>query len=291
MALLGVLALGCGPSASDYPYVRTERSDAGHPDAGRPLPPILDEPLEAWDTDGAGPLSGIFAVEVIIRAEVVVPLEARQLFRLRVVQRDRDVRMRLTPCQIRLPSVQGVATLRLPAALDLLIQRKALEEEGPYLSEPGPVGAAFLPPRVVITAGVELADPVADPLPTAEDPTGQIDEDGDGRPGVTIGVETVLCREVEDAYATIRITADLEGTVEDVDTITGSVEPTLEFTILDISDPCLSAATNLPVEVIDGSAFRAVRMSDDRDLDGNGNVVCEEVNRAAPEIFGEYWVR
>ncbi|MCZ7682570.1 MAG: hypothetical protein M5U28_28760 [Sandaracinaceae bacterium] len=76
--------------------------DAGPPgDAGPPE--IPDEPLEDWDEEGAGPLTGIFAVEVIIPARAVVDLESRQLYRLRILQRDDQVRMRISPCRFALP--------------------------------------------------------------------------------------------------------------------------------------------------------------------------------------------
>ena len=65
------------------------------------------------------------------------------------------------------------------------------------------------------------------------------------------------------------------------------VDPTLEQSILGISHRCLSAATTLEVEILDGSTFSAVRVGADEDIDGNGNVTCPELVWYAPRIFDE----
>jgi hypothetical protein len=294
VAALALLA-ACGPSADGYEPVRTERGapDAGPPDAG-PLdtgpPDVPDEPLEDWDTTGAGPLSGIFASEVTVNASVVIDVESRQLYRIRLLQRGAEVRARVQPCRILLPSVPGVADLIIGPETEAVLRTKTFEAEGPFLSAPDPVGASYRPPSTVIVVGAELADPAADPLPTMEDPTTAIDEDADGNPGVTIDAETVLCREPEEAYVALRAAAALDGVVEDLDTIAGTVDPQLDFEILGFSDECLGAAAALDVMVRPGSAFRALRVGDAQDLDGNGNVSCTELAWFAPRLFGDHWL-
>ncbi len=288
--VLSVLALACGPDAGDYPYERTERVDAGT-DAGAPPdagpPEIPDEPLEDWDTTDAGPLSGIFAVDVRVKAKVVVEVEARQLFRLRILQRGRHVRLRTQPCRIDLPAVEGVAELSIPPALEAVLQTKAVEDEGELLDADEPVGAAFTPPPALIVLGAELGDPAADPLPTPDDDARALDEDDDGNPGVTVDAETVLCRRPERAYLALRAVADLAGTVEDLDTLSGDVTPTLEWSILGVTHDCLAAAAELEIEIVPGSTFRALRVGDDQDIDDNGNVSCPEIGIVADELFPE----
>lgn len=298
--MIRVLALlllsACGPSAEDYAPLRTERLDGG-PDAGPDSgpqdggpPAIPDEPLEEWDTTGAGPLTGIFAIEVVIPAMVtVVEVEARQLFRLRIVQRGRSLRMRVTPCKIHLPAVEGLAELSIPPALEATLREKSVEDEGDFLSADDPIGARFTPPPAVLVLGATLADPIADPLPTPEDPGAAVDEDGDGNPGVSVDAETVLCRSTEQAFLALRAVARLSATIDDVDAFEGDVEPDLEWSILGTTHECLEPARDIAIEIVEGSAFRAVRLGESEDLDGNGNVTCPEIGWAAVPLFGEAW--
>lgn len=293
------LAVACGPSADGYPYLREagceegcDPMDAGR-DAGPPgdagPPEIPDEPLEDWDEEGAGPLTGVFAVEVIIPARAVVDLESRQLYRLRILQRDDQVRMRISPCRFALPSIPSVATLTIPPRLEEVLRAISIEDDGPFLSAADPIGATLSTPRSIVVLGADLTDPENDPLPTTEMPERAIDQDEDGNPGVTLFAETVLCRMPEEAYITLRATVEMTATVEDLDRIEGAVTPTLDQTVLGISDRCLTAATTLTIEILEGSAFTAVRVGEDQDLDDNGNVSCPEIAWYAPRLFGEYW--
>lgn len=292
-----LMLLGCGPSAEDYSFVRTEHCppdcdagarDAGPTDAGPPV--IPDEPLEPWDTADAGPLTGIFAAEVIVTAKVVIDIEARQLYRIRLLQRGTELRMRTQACRISLPAVAGVAELTIPPALERVLQTKGNEVEGPYLSMEDPVGAAFRPPSAVIILGADLSDPMLDLLPTQADPSRALDEDADGHPGVTVDATTVLCRNPERAYVALRAVALLDGIVEDTDTIAGTVSPLLDQSVLGVSHNCLAPAAELVIEIRPGSTFRALRVADAQDWDGNGNVSCPEIALHAADLFGDYWM-
>ena len=107
ISLLAVLfvATACGPQ--DPPdRLRSDHGpvggcvDAAVVDAAPiEIPP---EPLEDWDTTDAGPLSGIFAVEAQITANVVLPVATRQLFRLRIVQHGTTLRAKTTLCAFKL---------------------------------------------------------------------------------------------------------------------------------------------------------------------------------------------
>ena len=73
------VAASCGPHGGDVPFLRTERCTTCAPDAGKIEAgnvPIPDEPKEPWDETGAGPLTGIFAVQAVISARVVHLLPA-----------------------------------------------------------------------------------------------------------------------------------------------------------------------------------------------------------------------
>lgn len=294
---LCALLLGCGPNADDYEFLREAGCeegcdidagfDAGAADAGPPV--IPDEPLEPWDETGAGPLTGIFAVEVITPARAVIELEVRQVYRLRILQRGDVVRTRINPCRFLLPSVPGVATLTIPPRLETILRGIFVEDEGPFLSSSDPIGATLITPTTRVVLGADLADPINDPLPTMDMLAAQLDQDMDGNPGVTIEADTTLCRMTEEAYVALRTSVQMIGVVEDLDTISGMVAPTLEQSILGISNRCLAVATTLDVEILEGSTFSAVRVGSEEDLDGNGNVTCPEIVWFAPRLFGDAW--
>lgn len=291
-----VLLVACGPSPGDLDFVRDERCeplcDAAAMDAPDAFdadldagPVIPDEPLEDWDVDGAGPLTGIYAMRIAVNVKVVVDLVAIQDYRLRLVQRGRNIRMKAEPCSVGLPNIPNVAELVLPEALDALLKTKVTEEEGEFLSAEDPVGAMFAPPRVLVLLGADLENPFEDPLPTLDMLDNAFDEDGDGNPGVSIEASTVLCPEPEQAYVTVRLIADTGGTIESLDRFGGTVEASIEPTFLGFSDDCLEAAASLVIEPQPGSSFEAIRMGDAQDLDDNGNVSCPEITWLAPTIF------
>ncbi len=300
-----VLAAGCcvscGPSADDAPFLRSspdpdvyEDADADARIAGdaanRDVP---DAPLEEWDTSEAGELSGIFAVEVVVRVNVVIDVETRQLFRLRILQDGQDgrtLRQQTTLCRLLLPSVEGLAEITIPPALENLIQTKADDRTGRFLSSADPVGARYTPDPAFFLIGAELESPETDPMPDQDDLTGALDEDGDGQPGVTLVASAIVCDEPAELYAALRTRAGLSGTVTDLNTIEGEVDPVLDQSVLGFSDPCIAVAADLPIEVDDGNTFLARRVGNEEDLDGNGNVSCTEIVRAAPTLFGEYWL-
>jgi hypothetical protein len=258
--------------------------DAGPPD----VPP---EPLESWDTTGAGPLTGIFALEVIVKANVVIDIETRQLYRVRLLQNGTNVRARIQACVIDLTTIQNVASLTFAPAAEAAIRTHILDFEGAYLSNANPLGAVFTPPRATVVIGANLAVPETDPLPTMMEPALAIDEDMDTHPGVSIDATAVVCDGPQQAYAAFRATVALSGTVSDLDVFEGTADPTIDQQVLGYSDPCLSIASSLRVRVLPGSTFHAHRVGDAQDLDHNGNVSCPEIGWAGARLFGDYWLR
>lgn len=304
IAVIVALALAaCGPSAEAYPFLHEGHCcDAGARDANRPRdmgprmdvgpPDVPPDPLEDWgDAGTGGPLTGIFAVEVVVLASVVVNIETRQLYRVRILQNGTHVRARIQACVIDLTTIQGVASLAFAPAAEDAIRMHVLDFEGEYLSDANPLGALFTPPRATVVIGANLADPENDPLPTMMDPTGAVDEDMDGNPGVTIDATAVVCPNAEQAYAAFRASVLLSGTIDDLDDFQGTADPAVDQQVLGYSDPCLSVATTLQVTVRPGSTFHAHRVGTAEDLDGNGNVSCPEIGWYAPRFFGDYWLR
>lgn len=287
------LACACGPSAGDYPFLRP---DAGYPDAaGAEAAPdagnvIENEPLEDWDEIGAGPLTGIFAVEVVARMKVVVEVEVRQLHRMRLLSRGETVRVRAQLCRLAPPALEGIAEITVPIAAEMLLRSKAFESEGPYLSQSDPIGATFSPPPFLALLGASLADPSEGPLPTPEDLSGAFDEDRDGHPGVTLLAKTLLCEKEEELYAALRTGAGLTATIDGFDELAGAAEPRLEQSVLGYSEPCMAAAAGLAIEPLGGSTFTARRVAPagPLDLDANGNVTCGEIVAARDTLFSAH---
>jgi hypothetical protein len=295
LVLAALLAAACGPK--DEPSVlRNDHCpvggcvvDAGAGGTGGAPIEIPPEPLEDWDTTGAGPLSGIFAVQAEITANVVLPVETRQLFRLRLVQHGTTIRAKSTLCAFKLPVVEGVATLIIPPKLEQLLWTKGVETNGEYLSKPETLGASYTPPPSLVLVGANLTNPATDDLPTLENPATSIDEDDDGNLGVTLEASLLTCETFQELYVALRTVATLSGTVLTPDVIEGTADVSLDQKVLGYSDPCLASAETINITIDPGSPFRAQRVGDAEDVDQNGNVSCPELKQNAVALFGDFW--
>ncbi len=265
---LAVALASCGPRADDYPLLRPEATypsaDPFQPPAPEDVNVIEHDPLEPWDETGAGPLTGIFAVEVVAKMKAIVDVEVRQLYRVRLLQRDAAIRVKMQLCRLTPPKVAGVAELIAPAALEALLRAKPIENEGKYLD-----GTAFTPPPFALDLGVASAD-----------------DDKDGNPGVTLHAKVLMCDREESIYATLRTGATLHGTVAG-DAIHGGADPLLDQKVLGTSNPCLGAAASLTITAEPGSSFSAKRATAALDIDKNGNVTCGEIVAAAGTFFAK----
>jgi hypothetical protein len=84
--------------------------------------------------------------------------------------------------------------------------------------------------------GVELDDPVDDPLPTDADDPRLSDDDGDGQPGVTVTIEVpnVITGEI---YVARKEVFEYEATLAEPDVLRGSVIDTSEQFVIGASNP------------------------------------------------------
>jgi len=99
-------------------------------------------------------------------------------------------------------------------------------------------GWAMSGATLVQVRGAHLAGSEGDPLPTSPDDSRVVDEDGDGHPGLTVHVR--LAGIVSgNTYVIQRLTTALRGTVEDANTVTGTVDWTGEEIVLAASNPLL----------------------------------------------------
>jgi hypothetical protein len=287
------LAGACGPRAEDVPKLRSDHcpvggcKDASTSDGGPIV--IPDEPLEPWDETGAGPLTGIFAVEAQISARVAIVVETREIFRLRILQKGTHIEQTTTLCALKLPDVPDVATLIVPPILQQVLWQKHVDAEGDFISDTNVLGADYVPPESLLLVGAKLDDIKNDPLPTQKDPSTAIDEDKDGHPGVTIDAKVVSCDQTEQLYVALRTGATLTGKVVTPDLIQGKADVQLKQSVVGLSNDCIAAAANINIQVLPGSPFKAVRVGDAEDIDRNGNVSCAELAIQALDLFGDFW--
>ncbi len=296
--LLIIAALcGCTATGGDAVFVTPDWAPV---DAGPDVPLIEDDTVEPdWDTEGAGPLTGYFAVEAYITALVAGSFEfqTRQILLARFVQHGTTLRQRLTLCALDLPSVDGIVDLTIPPEVGALIRGIDGESEGEFLSSPD-VGATWNPAPLIVLLGADV-DGQEGPLPgddaveCTEDPAFPCltDPDEDGDPGVPVQADVALCeRNPQRLDIALRVVISLEGTVgPNHDTLNGDLDPVLEFTVVGISDPCLEAAKALTAQAGEDSTFKAYRVdgatdgSLNLDADSNGAVSCSELLAGLPE--------
>ena len=136
----------------------------------------------------------------------------------------------------------------------------------------GEVGADFVSERVTGLRGAQLEDPVSDPMPTLEDPTGAWDQDDDGHPGMTVLLNGVFAG--SEVYTAQRWWTELHGVLVTPDFVLGPILHANETNTLGADPPALAYQTqNAPHEDPTRSFFRLVRVSDD--------FTCEDLIAAA----------
>ncbi len=291
-------AAACGPDASSDAYERTSHACAPGvcPEASAP-PATFDaaagnEPLEPWPDSNAGLTSGVYAMHASATATVgPVMVSLQLLYRLRILQQTSgaaNVKQSTTLCALELPSVKGIATLSIPPRLQALIPEKsAVVSEGDFLSAVGAT-QTYAPPPLLLVLGARLQNPATDPLPSLTDPTEQWDEDADGHPGVTIDGTVFTCTAPQQLYVALRTAGTFTGTVTGFDTIDGTIAISESESVIGYSDPCLSAASELSPKLSPTSAFHAVRLADEAQLDATGNVSCADIVAQAPKLFSTW---
>lgn len=145
--------------------------------------------------------------------------------------------------------------------------------------EPSAEGLRLVRPWVTSVKGARLDDPENDPLPTRVDDPRVVDQDGDGRPGMTVHISVVGLIK-GDVYVVQRDRSRLVGMVVSADAAEGLLEWTTEQTILGASSSFfLSGAAARRDPVPEHSYFRARRI--------DAATTCDELVRTAETLFGD----
>ena len=103
-------------------------------------------------------------------------------------------------------------------------------------------GVSFETETHIEVRGARLDDPPNDELPIDADDPRVVDQDEDGKPGMTVRA-TILGFVKGEIYVVQRVTYRLIGRVIDDQTIVGTIEWTDEQTVLGASNPLLTAQT------------------------------------------------
>lgn len=254
-SLAVLLALGCGSDADDG-----NTSGSSSTSTGAGAGPVACEP-----TGGLVPsdLTGTYAYREITTLRVTVPGYADQVnthiintLLVQQTQSGTDVTFDASYCDQVTDDADLPVHIIIPDAFVASLQ--PFSRTGTFAS-----GAYHLP-VTFHDEGVALSEPETEALP--EDPTDPrvVDEDGDGKPGLTLQVTGLLDGEI---YVVQRASTELVGGAVSEDILEGEVLFTSEQVILG-SDPANLkdlAASGVEDTTQCASTFRAVRIPDGSD--------------------------
>lgn len=183
---------------------------------------------------------------------------------LDITQDGEDLTITSEVCDVRIDSsVKKVRTVVPQSFVDAIsreTRRAELDREDGRLT--------FMAPKKFSTLGVRLRNEQYETLPDEPDDPRVVDQDDDGKPGVTLRIEGMISGEL---YVIQRAWDVMRGTLEDRRYIDGLIEWGNEQVLLDSSSVFLgSQPPSRPHPNDKRSYFRTTRISDDATC---GNVV------------------
>lgn len=219
-----------------------------------------------WAADEAVPnLAGRWAMEIVTAQIGDIPLAGEQprtsssLVLLDVSQEGLILTAVESTCATTIDNGTSLVRTEIPVAF---IESLAPSRWTASLTMT-PLGVDFLRPWVTSVQGARLDDPANDPLPTQASDPRVIDQDGDGKPGLTVRISIAGLIEGE-VYVVQRDRSRLAGVVVSADLVEGLVEWTSEQTILGASNPFLASGSAAWLDPVpEHSYFRAWRVSAD----------------------------
>ena len=180
---------------------------------------------------------------------------------LRLEQEGRNIELREEYCATDIES----GTRMVSTSLSDAFLRSLGKTRRSALLERSDGGIRFVQPWTTDVRGARLENIESDPLPTKADDPRLVDQDGDGKPGVTARAEILNLVSAE-VYAVQRVRYRLTGTVIGTDRIEGLIEWSDEHIVLG-SSPSLpwTDAPGVPDPVPGHSRFISVRVDPDTD--------------------------
>lgn len=164
------------------------------------------------------------------------------------------LRMRARGCRVVIQGAPGVTT----TIADAVPQSVAPQETPLLLSREGD-GVRWSRPEAVTLLGVRLTDPEREPLPTLDSDPRVVDQEGDGKPGVTVKIMSALVS--GEIYIVQRQRNALAGTVQGSDLV-GLVSDRSEQSVIGASHPLLKQSLMTePDPDVNKSQVRLVRLA------------------------------
>ncbi len=204
-------------------------------------------------------VSGTWAEQQVLAEFATLPLVGEVprvstiVLRASITQSGSSLGLRATYCATDIDNGSPLATTVIPdaflASLGEVAAAASLDETG-----------RFAQPWTVEVRGARLADPDRDALPTRAGDPRVVDQDRDGRPGLTVHVSALgLVR--GDVYVVQRIRSRLTGALVAPGRIEGLFECTTEQVVIGATSPLfLSDLPSRPDPVAEKSAFVFVRI-------------------------------
>lgn len=233
--------------------------------------------------EGTGPLpdlSGRWAMLQVTSQIGVIPLVGERtrttwsLVLLDVHQDGLAVRAQESTCSTTIDNGTALVKTEIPEAFLLSLSQMTwtatLEASGE--------GLRFVRPWVTSVNGARLEDPENEPLPTSAADPRVLDQDGDGKPGLTVRVRVMGLISGE-VYVVQRDRSRLSGTVVSPDAVDGLVEWTSEQSVLGASNPFLLGGAAARIDPVpEHSFFRARRIAE--------ATTCADLRETAGILFG-----
>lgn len=239
---------------------------------GLPAPGVGQEP--PFD------LTGTWAVMQVTSDIVVYPFVGEKtrtttlVLHVKMVQNGREVTVQETHCLADVDDGTAMVTTEIPEAFLRSIgtvERKAV-------LEPDPAGWRFILPWGTQVHGARLTDPVNDRLPTTADDPRVLDQDGDGKPGITVRA-AILGLISGEVYAVQRLWKLLEGTVVTANLIRGLITWTNEQVTIGASNRFLNTSGDARIDPVrERSYFVAIRVQT--------GTTCDDLKASWRALFG-----
>ncbi len=131
--------------------------------------------------------------------------------RLSVTQDDTVLGLVFRPCTVTLPEVAG----RQPTIDEEVVRAiEPIELTGSLVVEDGRITLVTEP--AALQLGIDLADPLTDEVPSEPDDPAVVDQDGDGKPGISVNISGFR------VFAGVRVIFALSAPIDDPRTIAGT---------------------------------------------------------------------
>jgi hypothetical protein len=223
---------------------------------------LLVVTLGALASSAPAPLSGAWAEMQVLSEFATLPLVGEVgrtstiVLRVTIEQTGSTLAQRWTYCATKIDNGSAITTTVIPNAFLVSLGEVAAEATLDASLSP----ARFVQPWTTEVRGARLADPEADPLPTSATDSRVIDQDGDGKPGLTVHVSALGVLN-GDVYVVQRVRTRLVGTLVSPDRIEGLLEwSTEQVTLGATSFLFLGDLPSRPDPIAEHSAFVLVRI-------------------------------